>query len=142
MDSKKKAAPISNGNHKRQLQDNDNFVMLNPQFEDLNKPDTFINHIEALTKNKITPHDEILNKLKSQINRVDFKALANPQNIENFKINNKHYLVITIEKLIEIANSNHWGLCKNHDFIYIYNSAYWSDIDKETFQKFLGEVSE
>jgi putative DNA primase/helicase len=115
---------------------------LTPQFEDLNKPDTFINHIEALTKNKITPHDEILNKLKSQINRVDFKALANPQNIENFKINNKHYLVITIEKLIEIANSNHWGLCKNHDFIYIYNSAYWSDIDKETFQKFLGEVSE
>jgi putative DNA primase/helicase len=40
------------------------------------------------------------------------------------------------------AKNNNWGLCKNHDFIYLYNGTYWNEIDKDTFQKFLGEAAE
>ena len=40
------------------------------------------------------------------------------------------------------AEKNLWGLCKNHDFIYLYNGTFWAEIDKETFQKFLGEAAE
>jgi putative DNA primase/helicase len=41
-----------------------------------------------------------------------------------------------------LAEKNRWGLCKNHDFIYLYNGTFWAELDKETFQKFLGEAAE
>jgi putative DNA primase/helicase len=41
-----------------------------------------------------------------------------------------------------LADKNLWGLCKNHDFIYLFNGTFWTEIDKETFQKFLGEAAE
>src|SRR5690606_7931547 len=34
------------------------------------------------------------------------------------------------------------GICKNNDFIYLFNGTYWAVIDKEAFQKFLGEAVE
>jgi putative DNA primase/helicase len=51
-------------------------------------------------------------------------------------------LVLSVENCLRFAEQNRWGLCKNHDFIYLYNGAFWSEIEKETFQKFLGEASE
>ncbi len=60
----------------------------------------------------------------------------------SLKLNLKHFLVLSIENVLEVAEKNNWGLCKNHDFIYLYNGAYWAEIDKETFQKFLGEAAE
>ena len=62
--------------------------------------------------------------------------------LEKVRINQKHYLVLSIECVIKLAENNRWGLCKNHDFIYLFNGAFWDEIDKETFQKFLGEAAE
>lgn len=62
--------------------------------------------------------------------------------LNKLKLNTKHYLVLSIENALLFAEKNRWGLCKNHDFIYLYNSNFWAEIDKETFQKFLGEASE
>ena len=131
--------------HKRQAKDTQNSpepIKLNPQFDDLDKPETYVNHIKKLTHTKGTPHGEILNQLLEQFEPLDFEALANPHGIENFKLSNKHYTVLSIENVIKLAENNHWGLCKNHGFIYLYNGTYWDEIDKETFQKFLGEAAE
>lgn len=62
--------------------------------------------------------------------------------LEGFKLTQKHYLIYTVENVLEVAQNNRWGLCKNHDFIYLYNGAFWSEVDKEAFQKFLGEAAE
>jgi putative DNA primase/helicase len=62
--------------------------------------------------------------------------------LEKLKLNLKHYLIISIENALKFAETNNWGLCKNHDFIYLFNGTFWAEIDKETFQKFLGEASE
>jgi putative DNA primase/helicase len=62
--------------------------------------------------------------------------------LEKLKLNLKHFLVLSIENTIQFAQKNNWNLCKNHDFIYLYNGTFWAEIDKETFQKFLGEASE
>jgi putative DNA primase/helicase len=62
--------------------------------------------------------------------------------LEKLKLNLKHFLIISIENALLFAEKNRWGLCKNHDFIYLYNGTFWAEIDKETFQKFLGEASE
>jgi putative DNA primase/helicase len=118
-------------------------MKLNPIFDDLKNPETILNHVEELkVKSEATPHAEILQKLLEQVEPIDFEALANPHNAENFKLNLKHYLVLSIENALQLAEKNRWGLCKNHDFIYLYNGTFWAEIDKETFQKFLGEASE
>lgn len=139
---------------------------INPQFDDLQNPETFINHIEELqTKGEATPHAEILERLLNEIEPIDFEAIAFPQieklreklktledkseeakdirkQIERLKLNQKHYLVLSVENALKVAETNNWGLCKNHDFIYLYNGCFWSELDKESFQKFLGEASE
>ncbi len=62
--------------------------------------------------------------------------------LDKLKLNLKHYLVLSIENVLHCAQKKRWGLCKNHDFIYLYNSTFWAEIDKEAFQKFLGEAAE
>lgn len=89
-----------------------------------------------------TPHADILQQLIKQCEPLDFESLANPYNTEDFKLNTKHFLILSIENVLQLAEKNRWGLCKNHDFIYLYNGTFWAEIDKETFQKFLGEAAE
>lgn len=141
-------------------------VKLNPQFEDLNKPETLLNHVQELTKPKeVTPHAEILEQLIEHFETLDFELLAFPEveqlrkqltnlnpeteqakdirkQLDKIKVNIKHYLVLSIENVLKVAENNRWGLCKNHDFIYLFNGTYWDEIDKEIFQKFLGEAAE
>jgi putative DNA primase/helicase len=81
------------------------------------------------------------------INKIAFEATRKETGMLKAKLNSckvglKHYLILSIENTLSIAEKNRWGLCKNHDFIYLYNGSFWSEIDKETFQKFLGEASE
>jgi putative DNA primase/helicase len=142
-------------------------MKLNPVFNDLNDPATLINHVEQLVKKNTlpTPHAEILQELTEQFEPLDFELLAFPQvqrireeleelpreseetnairkQLDKLKLNIKHYLILSIENTIHLAEKNRWGLCKNHDFIYLYNGTFWSEIDKEHFQKFLGEAAE
>ena len=142
-------------------------MKLNPVFDDLNNPATILNHVEELKRKSetATPHAEILQQLIEQVEPLDFEALAYPQvetlrqqlrkagpgseqakdiqkQLDKLKLNLKHYLVLSIENVLQFAEKNRWGLCKNHDFIYLYNGTFWAEIDKETFQKFLGEAAE
>ncbi len=61
--------------------------------------------------------------------------------LNSFKLTKNHYLVLCIEQLLKIAEKNNWGLCKKNGFIYVYNGCYWSEINKESFQSFLGNVA-
>lgn len=141
--------------------------LIEPDFSGLHNPEIIVNHIQEL-KNSVpeaTPHSEILEKLLEQFDVIDFVALAYPKvlewrkklkgldpksdeakelqkQIESKKINIKHYLILSVEEAHRKAVENNWNLCKNNDFIYLYNGTFWDEIDKETFQKFLGEASE
>jgi putative DNA primase/helicase len=153
---------------------------LNPVFDDLEKPEIILNHLEELkSKSEAIPHAEILNQLIEQFEPLDFELLAFPhtekllkelaeyekkfwakegteqqqksnkdkmdniqKQLDKLKLNLKHFLVLSIENTLIFAKKNQWGLCKNHDFIYLYNGTFWDELDKETFQKFLGEASE
>ena len=118
-------------------------MKLNPVF-DLNNPTTILNHVEQLKSKSetATPHAEILHQLIEQFEPLDFEALAFPQTeklreqvekaapgseqakdilkqLDKLKLNLKHYLVLSIENALLFAEKNSWGLCKNHDFIYL-----------------------
>lgn len=139
---------------------------LNPVFDDLNNPKTILNHFEQLgKKSEATPHAEILQQLIEQFKLLDFEVLAFPQvkklkeqleqlpneseqakdirkQLAKIKVNTKHYRILSIKNVSKTATKQRWGLCKNHDFIYLYNGAFWAELDKDEFQKFLGEAAE
>jgi putative DNA primase/helicase len=71
---------------------------------------------------------------------IELKKLT--KEMEKMKVNQKHHLILSVENIMEVAKKNNWGLCKNLNFIYLYNGAYWSEIDKNEFQSFLGNASE
>lgn len=84
--------------------------------------------------------DGSINTESLDIERDNRKEIK--KQLDSLKLNNKHLLILSIENILKIAEENNWGICKNHNFIYLYNGAYWSSIDKEFFQKFLGEAAE
>jgi putative DNA primase/helicase len=108
---------------------------------------TSIETLQNVIEENIT--DQLLDKLIEQITPVNFvKVIENRLSINNetiqeadIRIIEKHYLIIAVEELLKTAIDNNWGLCKNNDNIYVYNGCYWSEIDKNTFQSFLGKVA-
>lgn len=95
----------------------------------------------AKLESKLTNPDGSTNTDKElDRERMQWKDLK--KQLDKLKLNLKHFLVLSIEQALLIAEKNKWGLCKNHDFIYLFNGTFWSEIDKEVFQKFLGEASE
>jgi len=91
--------------------------------------------------NEPIDHDDILAKLLEQIEPVNFRELAELKD-EKDSLRQDHYYVICIEQILIKAKQNNWGLCRNHAFIYIYNGAYWKQLEKNILQKFLGSAAE
>lgn len=115
---------------------------INPAFESLDNPNTFKNHIKELNSKLSINHSLILDELLKQFKKIDFKEIAYQYGNKNFKLTNKHYSVISIEKILEVANLNNWNLCKKNGYIYLYNGHYWDELDNDDFQIFLGKASE
>lgn len=84
---------------------------------------------------------KLLDKLLEQIEKVDFRDRAG-LTAEDEKLGRKHFLVCAVEEVLAKARANHWDLCKNAAFIYVYNGAFWETVEKEELQTFLGEAAE
>jgi putative DNA primase/helicase len=106
-------------------------------FPEIDKLRTEFNELEQIL---IKP-DRSFNTDK-ELHKERERSKAILKKINCLVLSNKHYLILSIENIIKIAEQNRWGLCKNHSFIYLYNGTYWAEIDKEAFEKFLGEATE
>ena len=98
-----------------------------------------IDHALELIKDAYAPHDKILNLLAEKVEEIDFHELAGAaagEEVPIWKLN-----VIAVDEILRLAKYYHWGICKNRDFIYLYNGAYWFNLDSDRFMTFLGEVS-
>lgn len=109
-------------------------VLAFPQAEKLRE------QLEQLDR-KLTNSDGSLNTDKAlDREREQWKDLK--KQLDKQKLNTKHYRILTIQNVSKTATKKRWGLCKNHDFIYLYNGTFWAEVDKDEFQKFLGEAAE
>lgn len=104
-----------------------------------NEQSTHDSGLHCITGEAIN-HNEILDLLIEQIEPVDFREEALFVD-EKDRLGKKHYVVICIEIILAKANSNKWGICKNHDFCYLYNGAYWQLLDDDKMQSFLGTAA-
>lgn len=82
----------------------------------------------------------ILKNLLVQVNKVDFKKLADMK--ESGKLMNNHLQIITTEQTLKIAQRNQWNICKSGECVYVFNSKYWEVVDEEMLKRFLGESAE
>ena len=69
----------------------------------------------------------------------EYKKLK--KRLSAYRLSKNHYLELCIEQLLKIAKANNWGLCKKNGFIYLYNGSFWSEVGKESFQSFLGNIA-
>jgi len=106
-------------------------ILAFPDYENVKEQ---IKEIEKIIYNE----DGTFNK-ESKAEFDNWKKLN--KKLYSYKLTKNHYLVLCIEQLLKIAKINNWGLCKKNGFIYLYNGSYWSEINKEGFQSFLGSVS-
>jgi putative DNA primase/helicase len=88
----------------------------------------------------LLPYSQILQELVRIIVPIDFRQLADIPDKE--KVKHHHYLVIVIEQILHLAKVNNWGLCRNYDFIYLFNGEYWQLIDEEDLKAFLCLVAQ
>lgn len=88
---------------------------------------------------KCHPHNDILNMLMDKVENINFhqKAGVGPEaEVPIWKL-----AVITVDEVLNLAKAHQWGICKNKGFIYLYNGAYWFNLDEEKLMNFLGEVA-
>ena len=86
---------------------------------------------------------ELQAKATSPDNEAENQKLqAITKKIEKLKANERQKLILSIENVLSIAESNNWGLCKNGGFIYLYNGTYWVKLEKDTLSNFLGKTAE
>lgn len=76
----------------------------------------------------------------SQTDSVKIEKIQ--KQIDRLKLKPKHYIILTIENINLVAEDNKWGLCKNHNSIFLFNGEYWREIEEKTFQQFLGMAAE
>lgn len=91
-----------------------------------------------------TPHAEVLDRLLNKIPSIDFREHISLNGVlsENEALKNNHYQITVIDSLLDIATANNWGICKSLDFIYLFNGAFWNQLDEAEFKLFLGSVAE
>src|SRR5687768_17127720 len=118
--------------------DDSNKLKITPDF--VENPLSIVRDVEENASTTQVDHNEILEKLLEEIHPIDFVSLAGVE--DKSKLSGAHYRILSIEHILKIAHNNNWGLCRNLDFIYLFNGCYWSLISEDDIKFFLGKAAE
>ncbi len=89
------------------------------------------------------PHENLINNLLEQIEKVDFRERAGFEpDDEDARLKKQHYLITTVEEVLSLASRNRWNLCQREGFFYTYNGAYWKPFEKDDLKAFLRQAAE
>ena len=88
----------------------------------------------------IISHESVLNAIIFLCAALDFNSLAHLEEGQSATI--KQQQIIVVEQLLKIAIDNKFSLCKKNGSVYVFNGAYWKQIEKEELEHFFGIVAE
>ena len=84
-------------------------------------------------------HSQVLNDLLKEIKPINIrKYLELPDEVETKQ---KHIVVAVIKHLLEVSRNMKWNLSRVFDYTYVYNGAFWQQLDKEDMKAFLGKAA-
>lgn len=98
------------------------------------------NEINRLRDISNPSHDEVIEKLLGNIEKIDFHELADIDPGKN--LIQYQTIVISIQNIINLAKRHNWGICQNNGLTFLYNGAFWQQIDDKKLQMFLGQTAE
>jgi putative DNA primase/helicase len=99
-----------------------------------------IDSVAQVFDRRILPYREVLNILLNEIKAIDFYQKSGLAPGET--LTTKHYIIIAIEQILEIAKQRHWNLCIIDGQLHIYNGAFWCSLTKAELLDFLGKAAE
>jgi putative DNA primase/helicase len=83
-------------------------------------------------------HENVLNKLLSEIKPIDFYEKADL--LPGERLSKQNVVVIAIDSILDIAKKNNWGLTVIGEQVNIYNGAFWKTLDKNEIRHFLRQA--
>jgi len=102
-----------------------------------------------------------LKELRAEVGRIEKEILANKEDaakvtllrtkiegiekqIRRCKLSERHYLILSVEEILRLAEANKWNLAKEKDtgLTYLYNGAYWKQKSESEMAEFLGQAAE
>lgn len=109
----------------------DFMAMVTPKIEDWKR------ELKELESVVIKPDGSFNLEAKEETKR--YTALQ--KKVAGAKVTKLDYQIHTVERLQVLANNSDWAFSKRRGSIFLYTSEYWTEIEKETFYHFLGEVA-
>jgi putative DNA primase/helicase len=83
----------------------------------------------------------VLNELLGSIGKVDFRKMVKQRGGDSEAISRQQKLVCVVDRIMEVAKGDDWGLTRDEEFTYVYNGEYWMLIGKHEFQDFLAHAA-
>lgn len=84
-------------------------------------------------------HLDVLNSLVDEITPINIRDfLSLPEDVTEKQ---KHIIVAVVKHLLQFAADRQWNLSKVYDYVYIFNGAYWQQLDREDIKMFLGKIT-
>jgi len=84
-------------------------------------------------------HLDVLNSLIDEITPINIRVFLNlPEDVDQKQ---KHIIVAVIKHLLEFAADRQWNLSRVYDYTYVFNGAFWQQLDKEDMKQFLGKAA-
>jgi putative DNA primase/helicase len=104
--------------------------------------DTLLDDVQPVSfQEKVYPEiTELCKRLNGETD--DGKKREITAKIKQCRATDRQKYVVIIEELLRLAAARKWGVCKNSAFAYLFNGSFWSELDKEVLQKFLGDCAE
>jgi len=84
---------------------------------------------------QILPHEKILNTIVNLIGEVDFDNIVSGDSEEKKLAKQYQKRIIVVIELLKAVKRCHFGLCQKDTYIYVFNGAYWSQIDEANIQR-------
>lgn len=77
-------------------------------------------------------HEEATGEDKEEIQKKILK----------FKVQNKHYIVITVDEVLKIATEQKLNICLHNNSTYLYNGKNWENVEEQRMKSFLGKCAQ
>lgn len=84
-------------------------------------------------------HESVLNALLALCVPLNFVELSNANEGDRVPLNQQK--IIVVEQILKLAEDNKFSLCKKNSSTYVFNGAYWKQVDEEELEHFLGEAA-
>jgi len=82
-------------------------------------------------------------ELRDQYNKAESQEEKSKitDKLSKFKLQQKNYIVIATEKILQLAENLKMDFCLHNNIVYTYNGVYWQSLEDNELERFLGDCA-